>query len=41
VLATGTTATSYGAGKFAQYGYTTKGSKVDLVTGLGVNSICR
>lgn len=41
VLATGTVATSYILGQVAQYGYTTKGSKVDLVTGLGVNSICR
>src|SRR5690554_5354866 len=41
VLAASTAAVSYIAGELAQYGYTTKGSKVDLVTGLGVNSICR
>jgi len=41
VLAAGTAAVIYIAGEFAQSVYTTKGSKVDLVTGLGVNSICR
>jgi len=41
VLATGTAATSYGLGKLTQYSYTYKGTKVDLITGLGVDSICR
>src|SRR5690554_4366888 len=41
VLATGTTATSIAWGKLAQYGYTTFGNKVDLVSGTGVSSICQ
>ena len=41
VLAAGTAATSYGLGKLTQYSYTYKGTKVDLITGLGVDSICR
>src|SRR5690554_5123232 len=41
VLATGTVATSYILGQMAQYGYTTFGNKVDLVSGTGVSSICQ
>ena len=41
VLATGTVAASYGTGKLAQHVYTSSGTKVDLVSGTGVNSICR
>src|SRR5690554_2526563 len=41
VLATGTVAASYGTGKLAQHVYTSSGTKVDLVSGIGVNSICR
>src|SRR5690554_6870670 len=41
VLATGTAATSYGAGIFAQSVYTTFGNKVDLVSGTGISSICQ
>src|SRR5690554_6551717 len=41
VLATGTTATSIAWRKLAQYGYTTAGNKVGLVSGTGVSSICQ
>jgi hypothetical protein len=41
VLALGTAAASYGAGKTALWGYDTFGKKVDFVQGTGVNRICR
>ena len=41
VLATGTAAASYGLGKLAQSAYTSSGTKVDFVSGLGVDSVCR
>jgi len=41
VLAVGTAAVSYGLGKGVQNAYTTFGNKVDLVSGMGVNSICQ
>ncbi len=41
VLAAGSAAASYGAGKTAQYFYTASGTKVDLVSGFGVDSVCR
>jgi len=41
VLATSSVAASYGIGKLAQHVYTSSGTKVDLVSGTGVNSICR
>lgn len=41
VLAVGSVAVSYGAGKTARYAYTASGTKVDLVSGTGVGSLCR
>src|SRR5690606_29168514 len=41
VLATGSAALSYGSGKAARKAYTLVGNEVDLVTGAGINSICR
>jgi len=41
LLAVGSTAVSYSAGKLGRYAYTTSGTKVDLVSGTGVGSICR
>jgi len=41
VLAAGSAAASYGAGKAARYAYDTAGNKVDFVTGLGVDKVCR
>lgn len=40
VLATGTAALSYGAGKYARYTYDRRGNQIDLVAGVGVDSIC-
>lgn len=41
VLAAGTVTASYGLGKLAQHAYTSTGTKVDLVSGTGVSTICR
>lgn len=41
VLATGTAAISYGAGRYARRSYTASGIEVDFVSGLGVDSVCR
>lgn len=41
VLATGSVAASYGAGKIARHTYTTSGTKIDLVSGAGVDQICQ
>lgn len=41
VLATGSTASSYGAGKLARFAYDKFGNKMDLVSGAGVDNICR
>lgn len=41
VLAAGSAAVSYGAGKVAVAAYDTYGQRVDFVNGLGVSSICR
>lgn len=41
VLAAGSAAISYGGGKFMRKAYTISGSEVDLVSGLGVDNICR
>lgn len=40
-IAAGSAVASYGAGKASRYAYTISGSKVDLVSGMGVNRICR
>ncbi len=41
VLAVGSVATSYALGKGARYVYTQSGTKIDLVSGAGVNRICQ
>jgi hypothetical protein len=41
VLAVGTVATSYAAGKTATYAYDTFGRPVDFVSGTGVDRLCR
>ena len=41
VLAVGSTAASYAAGKFTRFVYTQSGTKIDLVSGIGVNRICQ
>ena len=41
VIAAGTVAASYSAGKISQMAYTASGTKVDLVSGLGVDSVCK
>ncbi len=41
VLAVGSVAASYGAGKFARGAYDTFGSKIDLIEGTGVDRICK
>lgn len=41
VLAAGSAAISYGSGKFFRRAYTIHGDEVDMVSGLGVDSICR
>ncbi len=41
VLATGSTAMSYGVGKTARYAYDKFGNKVDFVSGAGVDRICQ
>ena len=41
VLAVGSVATSYAAGKFTRYVYTQTGAKIDLVSGLGIDGICK
>jgi len=41
VLAIGSTALSYGAGKGARYVYTKTGTQIDLASGAGVNRICQ
>ena len=41
VLAVGSTALSYGTGKFFRYGYNKSGMQVDFVTGAGVDRICQ
>lgn len=41
VLAVGSTAVSYSAGKSARYAYDKFGNKVDFVSGTGVDNICR
>jgi len=41
VLATGSTAISYGSGKLARHAYDISGSKVDFVSGAGVDKVCR
>jgi len=41
VLAVGSTATSYGLGKFTRFVYTQSGTKIDLVSGAGVNRLCQ
>ena len=40
-LGTGAALTSYGIGKGAKFLYTASGSKVDLVSGLGFDRLCR
>ena len=41
ILAAGTAAVSYASGVGVREAYTAVGHKVDLVSGLGVDSICR
>lgn len=41
VLAAGSAAVSYGMGKGARMAYTLSGTEVDLVSGSGVDNICR
>jgi len=41
VLAVGSTALSYGAGKGARYVYTKTGTQIDLASSAGVNRICQ
>ncbi|MCF6282406.1 MAG: LysM peptidoglycan-binding domain-containing protein [Candidatus Polarisedimenticolaceae bacterium] len=41
VLAVGTTALSYYSGKFGRYIYDRNGRKVDIVTGMGIDKLCR
>ena len=41
VLAAGSAAIAYGSGKLAREGYTMSGAKVDLVSGMGLDSVCR
>ena len=41
VLATGTVALSYASGKGARAAYDQYGSRIDLVSGTGVDSVCR
>lgn len=41
VLATGTVAVSYTSGYLGKKAYTAYGNEVDLVSGLGVDSVCR
>ena len=41
VLAAGSTALSYGAGKGASYTYDISGTKIDFVSGSGIGNICR
>jgi len=41
VLAVGSTAVSYGAGKLFRYGYDKSGMQVDFVTGTGVSRMCQ
>jgi hypothetical protein len=40
-IAAGSAVASYGAGKASRYAYTISGSKVDLVSGMGVDRICK
>lgn len=41
VLAAGSAAVSYGAGRFFRGAYTIHGNEVDFVSGMGVDSVCR
>ncbi len=41
VLAIGTAATSYAMGKVGRYSYDKLASKVDFVSGLGIDNICK
>jgi hypothetical protein len=41
VIAVGSTAISYGAGKLGRKGYDVYGNQIDFVSGAGVNRICQ
>jgi hypothetical protein len=41
VLATGSAAVSYGAGKVAVAAYDASGRKIDFINGTGVGGICQ
>ncbi len=41
VLAVGSAAVSYGAGKVARYSYDKSGSQIDFVSGSGIGTICK
>lgn len=41
VLATGTAAFSYATGKLFRYSYDTMGLKIDFVSGLGIDGVCK
>ena len=41
VIAVGSTAISYGAGKLGRTMYDIYGNKIDIVSGMGVNKICK
>lgn len=40
-IAAGSAVASYGAGKASRYAYTISGSKVDFVSGMGVDKVCK
>lgn len=41
VLAAGTAAASYAAGHYTRRAYTTSGTELDFVSGLGIDSVCQ
>lgn len=41
VIGAGAAAVSYGAGKAAKMAYTTRGQSVDLVSGMGIDKVCK
>ena len=41
VIAVGSTAISYGAGKLGRTMYDIYGNKIDIVSGMGVSNICK
>ena len=41
MIAVGSTAISYGAGKLGRTMYDIYGNKIDIVSGMGVSNICK